>query len=1268
MKIVSTFHPPSSVIDCVKCKLTSAPDIEHLVVAKPDKLEVFSLQPEGLRLETSTEIWGRILRIRELPVQGERRSNLLVLTDHPDPKLIALELEDEGDTPRLVEIKTSSGTKSISLHDKNSRQAEFLTDVWVHPSGSVILVSCYAGRLTVVRVRDGVLQQEFPVSLQEINLLALCFLPSPVGDDEDPETEVISIGIVYLDHQSRVQLLARDLEAFELSVQPSPALPPTPLPISADDLSLNGTSLSLVPIPTTLADIDANFRGGVLVLGGRKVMLFELASEEHRKKWMKKNKQTMKQKKEERYKEKLREKEREREGRRRKARSTVEWPWSEITAWCPVTRTCRGLLIGDAYGRMSMLSIDPIRGNGLTLLPLGETSPPTSIAYLTSQVFYLGSHMGDSQLLRISPTPHSLIDKPTLPIDPRISTVLPSQLSSYNAGESVKGKGKRRADLDSDIDVDPDAQSGRKGKVVRSDGSYLEVLATYQNLAPVTDALLMNADGSGQPQIVTCSGGANAGSLKVVRKGADFKTAAVVESLPGTVSVWPVRKRYYDNTDSYIVASTLRCTQVLLLEEHDTVNPLVAASTDFATSGPTISVANILRRRLVNGKSEYEDSSLVVQVTPSKMRLLEHDMIGPVEFRLVDTWKPSGPGPQEIVTASINPTQIALGLRGGRLCVFRLAPNDHFDLRFTQHFSNDISAVSCLPLNPGNLISAFIAVGFWGSNNVMILCQKGNILELELQTDPLPALPRSLLLYNFGTSFGKKDPNYHAHLLIGLADGSLVSYAYARKELKDKKVVPLGASPVSLVPCEANGKKAIFCCGTRAAVVYWDRDRLQNAPALLKNVVTACPLNSTSFEQSTILVTGSGFTIGHFGNVAGLHVRSVPLGVDVPKRITYNNESHLLGVACIRKEPHRIGDDEGTIRSSFRLLDDTSFGELDRFDLEADEDITSAVVLSLGTAEAYTSHFCIGTADFTSDDQLEVSKGRLVVFDPSTKVLSPVATLDVNGCVYALASIQGLVAAAVNSAVIVYRLETDGPTFSSKRLVQLANWNHNYFVTNLVTRGSRIFVGDAISSVSILELTGQALQTVARDYGPLWPVAIESTGPDSVIGADGEFNLFTFKLSEGKLERDGSYHLGEQVNKFVPGGLLAADPAHTTQTTCKPIQTLFTSSGRIAIVIDVLDPEVSLHLTNLHRNMSKVITGLTGIQNETWRSPATSRGRTDAETSRGFLDGDFLEAFLDVPRTSPSLAEILEGENVAERLTLGYERYHQLLESVQALH
>ena len=45
-------------------------------------------------------------------------------------------------------------------------------------------------------------------------------------------------------------------------------------------------------------------------------------------------------------------------------------------------------------------------------------------------------------------------------------------------------------------------------------------------------------------QIVTCSGGANTGSVNVVRNGAVFEELAVVQGLTGIANIWGVRSKY----------------------------------------------------------------------------------------------------------------------------------------------------------------------------------------------------------------------------------------------------------------------------------------------------------------------------------------------------------------------------------------------------------------------------------------------------------------------------------------------------------------------------------------------------------------------------------------------------------------------------------------------------------------------------------------------------------------------------------------------------
>jgi hypothetical protein len=69
MRVVSTFHPPSSVTDAIKCRLTSDHALIHLVVTKSDRLDIYSVQPSGLRYECGAEIWGRVVTVRAIPAQ-----------------------------------------------------------------------------------------------------------------------------------------------------------------------------------------------------------------------------------------------------------------------------------------------------------------------------------------------------------------------------------------------------------------------------------------------------------------------------------------------------------------------------------------------------------------------------------------------------------------------------------------------------------------------------------------------------------------------------------------------------------------------------------------------------------------------------------------------------------------------------------------------------------------------------------------------------------------------------------------------------------------------------------------------------------------------------------------------------------------------------------------------------------------------------------------------------------------------------------------------
>ena len=122
-----------------------------------------------------------------------------------------------------------------------------------------------------------------------------------------------------------------------------------------------------------------------------------------------------------------------------------------------------------------------------------QTSASTTLTYLSNQNLYLGSHTGDSQLLQISSSPVSTQEVPSISIPPEIHTCSSGSLSATSPR-----KGKEKVVLQSnDMDVDdPIGGNFLKGRVVEAMGSFITVLESYKNIAPIVDAILVDTDGS----------------------------------------------------------------------------------------------------------------------------------------------------------------------------------------------------------------------------------------------------------------------------------------------------------------------------------------------------------------------------------------------------------------------------------------------------------------------------------------------------------------------------------------------------------------------------------------------------------------------------------------------------------------------------------------------------------------------------------------------------------------------------------------------------
>ncbi|XP_054626549.1 DNA damage-binding protein 1 isoform X2 [Dunckerocampus dactyliophorus] len=167
-------------------------------------------------------------------------------------------------------------------------------------------------------------------------------------------------------------------------------------------------------------------------------------------------------------------------------------------------------LLGDMEGRLFMLLLEKeelmdgtVALKDLHVELLGETSIAECLTYLDNGVVFVGSRLGDSQLVKLN--------------------------------------------------VDSNDQ-----------GSYVAVMETFTNLGPIVDMCVVDLERQGQGQLVTCSGAFKEGSLRIIRNGIGIHEHASID-LPGIKGLWPLRSEAGRETDDMLVLSFVGQTRVLML-------------------------------------------------------------------------------------------------------------------------------------------------------------------------------------------------------------------------------------------------------------------------------------------------------------------------------------------------------------------------------------------------------------------------------------------------------------------------------------------------------------------------------------------------------------------------------------------------------------------------------------------------------------------------------------------------------------------------------
>lgn len=848
-------------------------------------------------------------------------------------------------------------------------------------------------------------------------------------------------------------------------------------------------------------------------------------------------------------------------------------------------------LLGDMAGHLFMLFLDvESRGDGADVVKdlkvelLGEISTPECITYLDNGVLYIGSRLGDSQLVKLNTK-------------------------------------------------------------VDENGSYVTVMESFTNLAPIMDMCVVDLERQGQGQLVTCSGAYKEGSLRIIRNGIGIQEHASID-LPGIKGIWALTVASDGKQDNTLVLAFVGQTRVLSLNGEEVEETEILG---IASDQQTFYCGNVIHEQ-------------IIQVTSISARLVSAQ-----SKTLLAEWKP--PTEKNISVVACNSEQIVVST-GADLYYIEIHPNE---LIMKGHKTMDVE-VACLDISPigeNATSSQLVAVGLWTDISACIL-RLPDLSEVFKENLGGEIIPRSVLMACF---------EGHSYLLCALGDGSMFYFLLHKDSgtLTDKKKVTLGTQPTALRTFKSLSTTNVFACSDRPTVIYSSNHKLVFSNVNMKEVNHMCSLNAEAYPDSLALATDTCVTIGTMDEIQKLHIRTVNLQ-ESPRRIAYQEQSQTFGVLSVRMD---IQDSTGlnparpsastmtqsvTVSSSvgslslgksgvsgvsgantapeygqeievhnLLIVDQHTFEVLHAHQLMQQEYAMSLISCQLG--DDPNMYYIIGTA-IVNPEESEPKQGRLLMFQWTDNKLIPISEKEIKGSCYSLAEFNGKLLASINSTVRLFEW-----TAEKELRLECSHFN-NIIALYLKTKGDFVLVGDLMRSMTLLQYKTMegSFEEIARDYNPNWMTTVEILDDDVFLGAENSFNIFVCQKDSAattdderlQMQEVGQFHVGDMINVFRHGSLVMQNLGETSTPTSGCV--LFGTVGGAIGLVTQISSEFFDFLLEVQNRLSTVIKSVGKIEHSHWRSFHTD---IKTEPCEGFIDGDLIESFLDL--SSDKMKEVVDG-------------------------
>ncbi|KAI9713144.1 MAG: hypothetical protein M1820_001129 [Bogoriella megaspora] len=355
MAYLAPIHRPSSVRHAILLNFTS-PEEEHLIVAKANRLEVYSQNEDGISLLHAQTIFGKTTMLNKFRPAASHTDHLFVGTDRQTYFTLSWD---------SLQKRMQTEKSYVDVAERTFRDSQTGDRCHISPDGKYLTLELYEGVISVVpfiqkakKVPEGeigTLGEPAQTRIPELFVHSSCFLQpkrQPSAKNAKP-----SMALLYEDSRQEKHLKVREVD-YSAGIPGSGDVGILDMEKGLDwgDRLESGAS-HLIPVPAPI--------GGVLVLAETSIQYFNEVGKSKIKSL---------------------------------DEATIFVAWEQIDN--------QRFLLADEYGKLYLLMLS-IGGDyeeeveDWQIHVLGETSRANVLVYLDAGRLFVGSHQGDSQVLSI---------------------------------------------------------------------------------------------------------------------------------------------------------------------------------------------------------------------------------------------------------------------------------------------------------------------------------------------------------------------------------------------------------------------------------------------------------------------------------------------------------------------------------------------------------------------------------------------------------------------------------------------------------------------------------------------------------------------------------------------------------------------------------------------------------------------------------------------------------------------------------------------------